>query len=434
MDTVDVSMNTVDEINKKKYKNNVDNQKFLRDLTDEEKTDYAAIKGPRAQQRKREFRDMLAVQKLKNCNASQQNVTSSSQSDTMVGTYRNYWMIVEKEGGLLNKEFAMAVATNICKRCESKGPPAVMYDPAGEVVRYLHCELGVTDAQSRMRTSILSAEVDMPENEVRLAMQQAANEGLSSTIPSEALAKGCGAPIDVVSPAKPASRDEPEVTGNGEIENTKSPAKIPEKPALFDLAKALLAGNDSNSSSGSGSNSLVSAMLLQQIIENQKATSLVAVDSAAAVEKLEKEKLEKAKLAKVKTAEEKLWQECTAFGRKLDGMCNHAASIVEQSKEDTNDWRWACTQIGTLEDQLTSVQPIVRQWSSAVRTSSLAALLKNKGSKECTNEWLQALKTSINAAITDIETPLGVLVGMHNCMLRKRFSTQEPKKAKKAKA
>ena len=137
----------------------------------------------------------------------------------------------------------------------------------------------------------------------------------------------------------------------------------------------------------------------------------------------------------MKTAVEQLWQECTAYGRKLDGMTNHAASIVEQAKDDDNPWRWAQGQLGDLEGVLTKVQPVTKQWCSAVRTSSLAALKESQGSVEESITWLDNFKKSIVQATTELEAPLGILVGMHNTMLRKRFvKPKEGKKKPKAKA
>ena len=55
-----------------------------------------------------------------------------------------------------------------------------MYDPAAKVKKYLHCEIGQSDIQTRMRKSILSIEVDMDPEQIRMAMQQGAKEGCES--------------------------------------------------------------------------------------------------------------------------------------------------------------------------------------------------------------------------------------------------------------
>ena len=193
-------------------RNGADVQNFVRTLTAEEKKAYTDIKGYNATTRKRLFREALAAKKLKNLAAKEENIVECKESDTTVGTYENFWMIAQKEGGLMDREFGIRIATNICEHATKKGPPAVMWDPTGQCLKYLHCQLGKSDIQTRARKSVLSADVEMDAETIRLAMQQAEEEGLSTEIPAEHLQKELGA-----EPENPKTATEPEVTGQEPI-------------------------------------------------------------------------------------------------------------------------------------------------------------------------------------------------------------------------
>ena len=236
-----------------KASNDVNN--FLRTLSEEEKNEYQLIKGHRANERKREFRTLINSQRLANGKASQKNVSSSAESDTVVGTYRNFWVIVEKEGGLMDRDFGIRIATNICTHCETKGPPAFMWDPAAKCIKYLHAEMGKSDIQTKARQSILSADAEMDDETVRRAMQQAENEGLSASVPPEELRQFPGSGAKDPGPA-------PEVTGN----EAATPKLAPETNIL-EIAKSLLAKPDETKTPES---SIVNAMLLQQLLDAQK--------------------------------------------------------------------------------------------------------------------------------------------------------------------
>ena len=141
----------------------------------------------------------------------------------------------------------------------------------------------------------------------------------------------------------------------------------------------------------------------------------------------------KEKIPKPKSAEDKLWQECSALGRKLDDMATHGVSIVAQTKEANNEWCWAENYDETkeLQAQLDKFSQVIHRWSSSVRTSALATLTKKQGSEEAAIDFLQILKTDIEEAAKGIEAPLGVLVAMHSTMLKKRFVSAPRKKAQK---
>jgi hypothetical protein len=408
--------------------------RFMRCASDAEKVEYAAISGPGSQTKKRQFREMINSQKLVNPAASQQNISASAQADTKVGTYRNFWSIAEKEGGLMDRETGIRVAKSICTLCEKKGPPALMWDGAASIMKYLHCEVGVSDIQSKTRSSILSADVEMDEETIRKAMQMGMAEGLSPQIPPGEILntpKSPVIPIVVVDQpkidtyfraktpelAQAASQATVQAAAQGS-DQTAANLK-PDAPAEFNLAtiaKQLLSkGSDSSSS-----NSLLSAVLLQQIISSNDKPSDKDKDKGA------KEKAE----PKEKTTEEKLWQECSALGRKLDGMTTHADSIVQQTKESDNSWSWAMNtgQCSDLATVIVKVAPVVHTWSSSVRTSTMGFMVKKKGSPEEAAKWLQAHKDDIEKAIGEIGSPLGLIVGMHAAMLKQRASEGKPKK------
>ena len=90
------------------HKGSKDAQNFIRTFTDEEKKEYKALsKGSGLNARKLEFREMISAQRLSGGKASQVNTSESKESDTMVGTYLNFWKIAEAEGGLMDREFGI---------------------------------------------------------------------------------------------------------------------------------------------------------------------------------------------------------------------------------------------------------------------------------------------------------------------------------------
>jgi hypothetical protein len=72
-----------------------------------------------------------------------------------------------------------------------------------------------------------------------------------------------------------------------------------------------------------------------------------------------------------------------------------------------------------LREILDAARPVLQKWSSKIRTSTCATLMKNAGGEQAGEAYLQTLQTEIETATAAIEEPLGVLVGMHNTMLKK---------------
>jgi hypothetical protein len=437
--------------------------RFMRVASEAEKLEYSAIQGPGSMVKKRKFREMINEQKLVNCTARQTNTTASAQADTKVGTYRNFWSIAEKEGGLMDRDFGVRVATSICTLCEKKGPPALMWDSVGSVMKYLHCEVGISDIQSKTRSSILSADLDMDEDVVRQAMQMGVAEGLSPQIPAAEL-NHFTKPVQIATNIvdlttlpnlaveqprienffRPTAPLMDEATSQATVQAPVQAivqAQVQEPVPLVspvksdaiagvnfaDFAKQLLSkGSDSSSSS-----SLLSAVLLQSIISS----NADGKDNENGKDKdkdKDKDKPKDKAGPKVKTPAAKYWQECSALGRKLDGMTTHADSVVQQTKEKDNNWSWAMNtqHLADLAAVIADVAPVVHTWSSSIRTSTLGFMIKKEGAEEAT-KWLHAHREAIKQATDQIELPLGLIVGMHAAMLKTRASEGKPKKAAK---
>ena len=141
--------------------------------------------------------------------------------------------------------------------------------------------MGQNDVQTRMRSSILSADVEMDQEQVRMAMQQGVKDGLVSEVPSELVGKiievptfseeeggspkqgtGCESK-EGVSPKQEAQKaPDPEITHKGLKQES-----VPDKETL-ELAnqlKLLTQSADSQSQPP-----LVQAMLIQQLLSQKK--------------------------------------------------------------------------------------------------------------------------------------------------------------------
>jgi hypothetical protein len=429
-------------------------------------TQYKAITGNGSSKKKADFRAMIAAQKLGKASASQTNTQASTQADTTIGTYRNFWVIAEKEGGLMDKETGMRAARSICSHCEKKGAPFLMWDEVAGLMKFLHCELGVSDVQTKTRKSILQADIDMDEDCIRMAMKQGLADGLSPKIPPDQWGKIHGASGNINN-VPPGSFGEPKLQPDAVkigVDKTITPtAQAPtEQP---DLAKQI-AGLDIGAlakqlvSNGIDSGqSLVSAVLLQQLINQNTeppATDATAQASESANVTPNSQMQAQAKASglaqntinavegndrtcnqsrgdKNKAPEEKLWRECYVLGNKLNGMTTHGLSIVALAAEDGNDWIWAKAQTSELATIIDNISDVVFAWSSSIRTSTLGYMLQKKGSKEALISWLQDIKVEIVNAMGEIETPLGVLIGMHSIRLKKSSRKHGERPSKKVK-
>ena len=128
--------------------------------------------------------------------------------------------------------------------------------------------------------------------------------------------------------------------------------------------------------------------------------------------------------------DDKVWRECMALGKKLDGMYTHARSIESQVTDSANDWHWAKDEVSPLA--IDGVLEVRNEWNAAVRTSTLSIMKQKKGDT-ATLKYLKQLKTSIGDAVSQLQVPLGELVGMHNERLKRRAKAEKDKAAKKVK-
>ena len=94
-----------------------DYQRFIRSATPEEKAQHKKLKadGSRAQA---SFR--LEMQQLKVKNAKGTMSKKSAETSTVKKTkrYKNFWAMVQDEGGLIDKDFAIGICKNIAEACQ----------------------------------------------------------------------------------------------------------------------------------------------------------------------------------------------------------------------------------------------------------------------------------------------------------------------------
>ena len=81
----------------------------------------------------------------------------------------------------MDRETGMRCADNITAACKRKGAPLVMWDDGACILKFMHCEVGISDVQTKMRKNIMNAKIDMDPESIALAMNAARKEGL--TIP-----------------------------------------------------------------------------------------------------------------------------------------------------------------------------------------------------------------------------------------------------------
>ena len=81
----------------------LDLQRFTRPLTAEERATMKSFVGTGSVEQKRKFRETIEAQRLTDLKAAQTSTTSHSTDEVKCGTYRNFWVIAEKEGGLMDR-------------------------------------------------------------------------------------------------------------------------------------------------------------------------------------------------------------------------------------------------------------------------------------------------------------------------------------------
>ena len=93
------------QVDKAKHTNDPEIQRFLRIATADVKEEYNQIKGRGSYARKRDFRDMIHAQKLKNLTAAQTNVASSTEQQSVVWHLPQLLGDCRERGGLNGQVF-----------------------------------------------------------------------------------------------------------------------------------------------------------------------------------------------------------------------------------------------------------------------------------------------------------------------------------------
>ena len=412
---------------------------FMRALTPEQLELYTNIKGPGSRQRKLAFRQQLSDVTLTNHGGNQQQISSDAQVEQKVGTYRSYWQIAEKEGGLMCREAGMKAADNITEACTKRGPPMVMYDEGACVLKYMHCEIGVSDMQTKMRQNILNAKIDMDPQAIALAMETARKDGLIA--PESANLKGSEMPVADTKSADLTDSSKPK----GDDATNKLAGATPDTKAMMQqkVAAALQDGSPRK---------ILSALLLSQIADQAQplAAEQPTPDKTQAIPPAPQDAQAQAPTPAIapapapappgatgappdtkkqtqkvtKSPEEKLFASCMTLGKKLDGMITHGNSVVSQSVDKDNLWHWARNETSDLEAALYEVQPTNMLWASKIRTSNVHVLKKEM--KEKTLEWLEGHKKEIDSQVKHLNPPLSELISMHNARLKRKAPVDKP--------
>ena len=138
-------------------------QRFMRKATAEEKAEYRSKKHW-PDHVKREFRNMTMGLKLGSCDAKIVESRGLTTSTFKNAIFKSFWRIAQDEGGLMDREAGIRVATSWCRGCEKVGPPLMMYDGQASIIRYLHVEQGTNESDKKLRNMTLTGEVDLGQD------------------------------------------------------------------------------------------------------------------------------------------------------------------------------------------------------------------------------------------------------------------------------
>lgn len=389
-----------------KQQSEADYQRFMRKATDEEKEDHKRLKKEGGTKAQAAFRTQWMALNITGATATASKETTEKQTHRTSRLYKNFWKMVEAEGGLMNRDFAISICTNIAEACEARGPPCVLWDPVGKCKRYLHGEEGVDDEFVTLRNLVVRGDVDLPQDVLAQALKAGENEGLCAIIPPDApsgvdnIEAGNSHP-----PAQGVEAPTPAASGRPEAPE--------QKPNPFsDLMQQL------SSSATAPQHKLLPLMMeLYASASVEKPAEKDETDP----DKDKKDKNEKDKKdKKVKTHGAQLFTECNFGGRKLEGMIRHAETIIKQSKDETNAWSWAKDESKRLEDAVSKVKDVSDKCQESVQTSTLHALEKKKGSPDAAKEFLILHKEALTDAATVISEPLSEIVAMHKAKINKQ--------------
>ena len=104
-----------------------DYQRFKRMATPDELAQHKEAK-KQSRKAQADYRAAVMATKTSNVTGTISKDVGEKTVKLKSGRYLNFWKLVEAEGGLVNREFGIEVATNIATACEKKGPPLIMWD------------------------------------------------------------------------------------------------------------------------------------------------------------------------------------------------------------------------------------------------------------------------------------------------------------------
>jgi len=165
-------------------------QSFSRNATKEEKDAYKLC---RSNQEKGVFRRQWFDGKLTNIKGTQSSKTKDTKTDRTDGLYMNFPQLVHDQGGLVDLPMATKAARNIALKCESRGPPYVLYNKWSEMLEYMNLKRSVSDVFERSHDKTVEGEFEADEGSMKLAHAEAERRGLSDDLPLSLLGQ-CGRP------------------------------------------------------------------------------------------------------------------------------------------------------------------------------------------------------------------------------------------------
>ena len=357
---------------------------FYRTAFEEDKAKCKSIKSQAAKQ---VFRDEWQRLNITNVTAKAQSSATDKQTRRTSRVYKNYWKMVEAEGGLMNREFAMEIATNINTACEAKGAPCVLWDPVKKCKVYIHGEEGIDDEFITLRKLVVQGDVDLPQETLLNALNIGEKEGFTAEIPHDAVSE-----LEQVPAIQSQTDNGPDKEGVG-LADAFAGVGLPTPAAGVGLPTpaaasgqnphaasiplmATVAAELANKSGGNANQSLIPLMMqaLVQSATPQQTAADQDKDKEPEVKPEVKPAAPKPKPKPKKKMEVTLFTECNFGGRKLDGMIRHAQTIIKQASEPeeaNNDWHWARDECRRLQSAVDAVTDIAYQSQGSVQTSSI---------------------------------------------------------------
>ena len=100
---------------------------------------------------KKQYREDWEKKHLKNVKGMQREVTSDKKEHIEQGWYQVFAMVVQDQGGLIDRERGIRRASNIARALEARGPPWVMWNPLNQEIEFLNVKRGRKDTFTRSK-------------------------------------------------------------------------------------------------------------------------------------------------------------------------------------------------------------------------------------------------------------------------------------------